>query len=203
MPVSCETKLAFEHLVAFTTGNGVENQVYCLNGLYDPTLGGASGASLVQPRGFDQLAKFYRRYVVKASKVTMRVHNGSAYAIRANMIFSAGTSPIVSDIHKDAEQPFSRTLMLASTDSGPTAKTMTKYMAHRKLYGDPSADAEDYGALVTANPSKQLFVTGEVGAVNVGNGIDKIVQVVTRIVFYCMFYDLRPLAASTGADEPT
>lgn len=202
MPAKCVTKLVFTDLKVFTTGNGVENQVYITNGLYDPTNSGLTGSALKQPRGLDDLAKFYRRYVVNAWSCVSTVHNGGTYAIRANMISSAGTSAVISDIHKDAEQPFSRSITLGSAGAR-TVDSMKCYHKVATIYGDAEHDASDYGALVTAMPSKQVYTTLEVGAFNVGQGSDKNVQVSTTIVYYCMFYDLRPLGASTGADEPS
>ena len=202
MPPKAFTKLVFSDLRVFTTGNGLENQVYMVNGLFDPTISGATGSSLAQPRGLDQMAKFYRRYLVNACHVFTYCHNGSTYAVRVNQICSAGSSPITTDIHKDAEQPFTKSVVLGSTGA-KTVGHLRQYHKMASIYGDAELDPSDYGALVTANPDKQVYCSVETGAFNVGSGAAKNVQLVTEIVYYVMFYDLRPLTVSTGADEPS
>lgn len=201
MPPKCITKLPYVDLQQFDTGNTLENQVYMINGMHDPNISGLSGASLTQPRGYDQLAKFYRRYVVNAAKITCTVHNGGTFAVKNNLILSAGSSPIQGAIHKDCEQPYSTTVTCAASGSGPTVRKMSQYVKMSTIYGDAEYDASDYGALVTANPDKQVFAAVATGGFFVGSGGDKIVQISTEIVFYCTFYDLRPLVASTGADD--
>lgn len=201
MPPKAYTKLVFSDLRTYSTGHAVQSHTYRLNDLFDPAITGLSGASLPQPRGLDQMAKFYRRYLVNAAKIHSICHNGSTYAVRCNQISAAGQQAITGDIHKDPEQPFSKSIVLGSTGA-KTVGHMTQYHKMKSIYGDPEYDPSDYGASVTATPSKLVFSTVSTGAFNAGSGADKNVQIVTEIIFYVMFYDLRPLTVSTGADEP-
>lgn len=174
--------------VTGTAGVFGGGNTYRLNSLYDPDLTGAGH----QPYGYDQISALYRRYLVRGVKITIIFNNPSHDGIVCGAMIqgSGGVGTLAgqtADIIK--EQPYSVTRVLNST--GKQFVTISQYIDLSKLEGlnrvQWIANQDQYGALVSANPS--LCPTLQVGIAS--DAAEAGASCTIRILFtyYSQFYD--------------
>jgi len=170
----------------------IQDFVYRGNSLFDPdfAVGGA------QPAGFDQWSAFYRRYRVRGVKVILQATTDSA--INAGFgITCNNTSSSFTDRDIAIESMCSKNAVLGGDAMHGIGK-LEMYVSTAQVRGGPS-DIIDYEtdltALISDNPVQQWYIhTFAYGLGSSGTNFE--VNLDTKLVFYCEFYDRETLPRS-------
>lgn len=126
---------------------------------FDPT-GDASG---IQPALFDQWSATYGRYVVEKATVLIEFCNRQASSAEAVQAFAACAYPSVNSAslatyQAAASQPFAKSILHGPYDNSTTSILSFK-LDHAKVLGKKGpVNAEDNGALVTADPAAGQYM---------------------------------------------
>ena len=177
--------------VAYQAGT---EQILQLNNLFDPDLSGGTH----QPYGYDQMAAIYGRYVVHAVTVDLRVlrlvnqlNALVCCAQPANATFiTTGNSIAALD-----EQPNTHLVMM---DSQGSTTHIRKRFTIAELEGTTEtqlrANLEEYGALVTAAPTRTPYL--RLALANLASTTVQDCRIVMRLEFEAEFYERNILPAS-------
>lgn len=188
-PKRMTSTLVYSTSVSLTTGDGNSAYItYKLNGLFDPlpSVGGH------QPRGYDQLAAIYTRYVVHYAEITLSTYNNPKTVPTKCFIFA----------HKERTPP----LQYAGEEPGTTTKAMgggvsatpqtlkAKYSI-AKMSGKNVWANETVQAAVGTDPAEEYYVT--VGArTSTKETLDAFPDMDISIFYRATFFDQRDLADS-------
>ena len=167
MPPRYVTKMCYSDIATFTGLVSVD-KVYRLNSLFDPDLTGTGH----QPRYYDEMSNLYSAYRVLSCKVRVRPLSNSQTNTSANQFTSviarlaAGTLNGASyfDI---GELPNSTTILNGLY--GGLSKGITKRFDIAYIAGVPKQVVKydnNFKALISANPSHQLYVHVVNGTLN-------------------------------------
>jgi len=135
-----------------------------------------------QPLGFNELAALYGKY--KVTHCSMRVSAVSLDSVNNMLVIlprRGVTAP--SNFNQACELPRSRTKLLAGT--GVPSETLSFSYDMADLFGSQISD-QDFGALVSANPSNVLYYTVVTGPTNQAS--TSTVQLQVELEFTAEFY---------------
>lgn len=189
LPTVYTTRLkSIERRAIVCTSGTVNYLQYGLNCLYDPYLGAGGDQAL----GFDQLIALYDDYVVTACAYSIHVTttgtgtgtNNIYYAVAPHVTTMVGFEPELL-----AEQPRGR-LMYAYP--GAPFRPVKGYCKMSTLFGVPSSSILSeisYSGNVSNNPPAQAFLS--IGCQPIDQSSSATVFVVTKLVFYARFYNLK------------
>lgn len=151
------------------------HEIFRGNGPYDPEYATGGG----QPAGYDQMALLYRRYLVHASKVKLKLVNMSSTTGAAHVCLYPSTDKdsITGGLTTTVQYPYAKSIILAPNGSGSSIGELTNYITTKKIRGEKVIDT-DYGGTVTNWPTREwfwhLYVQG-IGGNNVN--IDGIIEI--------------------------
>jgi len=125
--------------------------------LFDPDVTGTGH----QPKGFDQMAALYRKYLVLGSQITVMFGNKedtpdteAAPAKGVLAVKNINTSLTMNEL---IEQPIS-TWGIQGTANAPPVKLSLPYVSNWKFSGYKGVNRDtDFSALVTANPVSNFY----------------------------------------------
>lgn len=159
-----------------------------LNSLYDPNNTGGGH----QPYGYDQISALYRRYLVRRADIMIEFVNPNADGMVAGVMLqsSGGVGTLAGQsVDTIKEQPTSWTKPVQNTGSQRAVFKSRVFMS--RLEGlnriQWSAQQDDYGALVSANPTLMPSIQFA-SASDAGSSVDYMF-VRVLITFHCQFYD--------------
>jgi len=156
------------------------------NSLFDPDF----TYSGHQPLGFDELAALYGKY--KVTHCSIRVSAVSLDGVNNMLvILPRRTTTALSNFNQAVELPRSRAKLLAPTAVPSETLSFSYDMAD--LFGSPIKD-QDFGALVSANPSNVLYYTVITGPTNQAS--TSTVQLHVELEFTAEFYLKNQLSQS-------
>lgn len=148
--------------VTATTG-GSFGTTYRLNSLYDPDATGVGH----QPRGFDQVAELYQKYVVTKASVIVNFRNDNTASrvipgliVNDDISWVAGTEEDLME-HSALKTNHRRLLRASGSDAaGAAAQTVIKQTVNmanwegtKDLFGDDTAQSD-----ITASPFDQCYL---------------------------------------------
>lgn len=171
----------------------IQDFVYRGNGPFDPEF--AAGGS--QPMGYDQWSAFYRKYRVRAAKITVKTVNNSDSAVWA-FIAALNTSSAITNRSQLAEFEYSTTKPIARKGSGDAKNEISMYVTTAEIRGRPH-DIVDYeSGLASLNntvPSLGWFF--HVGAyAQGGNSTTFDTSQEVMVTYYMDFFDRETLLRS-------
>ncbi len=137
-----------------TSAPVTSHQMFSLNGLHDPDITGFGH----QPRGFDQLMTLYDHYVVIGVQVEALVTNLTTATAAVVATIRDNNVPDTNFISQ-MENPNRKTIMLAGSDAGGSAKSIKFNFNPNKFLGrsHPLSDPDVKGT-ATANPLEGCFL---------------------------------------------
>lgn len=173
--------------IASTGGSFSGVQVFRGNSVYDPDLTGTGR----QPTGFDQIATFYSRYYVAASKIVAEfvntTENCTHFLVYPHTV-PANTNDLNINVFP-SEYPYYRLKVLGTQNGGRNWAKHKMYMNTAKMWGitNPNNDPTANAALTSANPTRQWY--WNVCAVDTSGTVD-VTQVEGRvtITYYVKFF---------------
>ncbi len=154
------------------------------NSLFDPLL--TLGSQ--QPAGFDQWATIYSHYQVTGSSCKITFINHAASQFRLALLPQLTTTN--PGIVGAATQPYSKNIIISSQEAGGI-RSLSNFMRTKKLIGR-STDSVNFGAAVTANPSKLWYWLARIASTDGVTTIDA--QILIEMTFYAKFYERHTLA---------
>lgn len=163
------------------------------NSLFDPNFTG-TGA---QPNYFDNYAGIYAAYTVYGSKIRVRAISSSVTTgILLTVVPERVTSISAFSYDSQCGLPYAKSAICGTIEAQRI--TLKSYMATNKIYGLPkssiTANNEEFGALVGANPLAQWFWTVTAISDNQTSIIDYTIS--TMLTYYVRFWARTPLAQS-------
>lgn len=175
-----------------TIGNGL----YCLNGLYDPDVGGVGH----QPLGFDQLCPtIYANYIVHAVKWTVRVYAVHGDALMFGVHVSKNSVLPWTTQEATLESERQRTRIVSPANSHGSVQTISGFTRISNVFGiSPSqikAALSTYGADHSANPSTKAYMMPFWWNTN-SSGSTTTFTVQVQLTYYCQFFNPNALAQS-------
>lgn len=188
LPDMLFTKLKYNGRSSSTATSPFNTQIYSINSLFDPD----QTATGHQPLGFDEWASFYARYEVKASRIRVRIHNVHNANAMETVVYPSQASVPVTTLSTTIEQPYSRRVATAGTNSKMTG-FMTNYIGVKKLMGR-NIDSVNFTASTTANPAHQVYWVIYTSSLDGSTNVDMILEV--DILYYCRFYQRNSLESS-------
>lgn len=167
-------KLRYVDDITIDAGIGaLGTYVFRANSIYDPNYTGVGH----QPRGRDEWALFYNKYVVLGSKITVKFQTTDSAASAPCKVGIAvkDVATVLSNATAYAENMHSRWSFIGTRDSGKPMTTIThkvnpRKFLNKKTFDDPNLE----GGLGTSasNPTEEifyhLFVQNEAQAVDLG-----------------------------------
>lgn len=126
------------------------------NSVFDPNYTGVGQ----QPAGLDQLNGLYKNYKVYASKMKVEFVAGtSTTPPTICTVIPSDTSTGISalNVHSATLNPYSKHSYVVSSIGGAAVKSVQNYMTTKRIFGEQNIDDEDYGALITANPTNTWY----------------------------------------------
>ncbi len=190
-PPSIEAELHYADLYQMTTGTGGvggTQQTMRLTSLFDPDLTNVGH----QPYGYDQLQALYGRYKVMACEVTvMYTTPGAANDILCSNVLQGDQGNITLTAATQSfllEQPAIRNEHLSSSGNR-YARSVFRPPLHEVAGLQKAAfenDIEDYAALCTASPARNIYFTTNIASYsNVsGETCAMVIQIVYRARFW-------------------
>lgn len=161
LPPKMSTTLRYVEAFALNPAVSSNAQyVFSANGLWDPNITGVGH----QPRGFDELMKFYGNYFVKGCKITISNASNGTPITSENIVVSCYPSltngATVSNVW-DAIEPkgcsyYSYVPGQTITTSKPNYK-LTNYVNVNKWMGQSTTDDNTLKGDILGNPSSQLY----------------------------------------------
>lgn len=157
-PDVMQVKLSYTENRLITTLVGGTAYVFRGNGCFDPNFTGGGH----QPLGYDQWSAFYRRYRVRASKMTVHFYTKDTGEVITAGIVPMTTNTILSNFEDYQEASYSKLtdVGVAGTNMQSKANGLSTYMSTAKIRGAPDDVVQyeiDYSALNTADPNLQWF----------------------------------------------
>lgn len=161
MPSQMFTTVRYVEAFALNPGAGTNAQyVFSANGLYDPNITGIGH----QPRGFDEIMKFYNNYCVNGSKITVQCATSATATAVENIVVSVFPSitsaATVTNIWDAIEPKGCRYLTFTPgatvTTSKPNFQVNNYVNINRWLAQDTNDDNTVKGD-VSSNPSTQVY----------------------------------------------
>lgn len=154
-------KLPYTSLFTATVNNlgTISNAVYCINGLYDPDVGGLGH----QPLGFDQMCPaIYNNYVVHGCKWTIRVFNVHGDAIMCGVHVSKNGALPYSSQEALLEAERQRTRICNPANTSNSICTISGYTSIANVFGigkrEISAGITTYQGDGSSNPSTKAYM---------------------------------------------
>lgn len=154
-------KLPYTSLFTATVSNlgTISNAVYCINGMYDPDVGGIGH----QPLGFDQLCPaIYNNYIVHGCKWSMRVFNVHGDAVMCGLHVSKNGSLPHSSQEALLECERQRTKICQPVNSANAVVNMSGYIDIAKVFGvskkEIQAGITTYQGDASNNPSTKCYL---------------------------------------------
>lgn len=196
IPQSKTVKLRYTHMLSLNSGTGTEaRQVYRANSVYDPDSTGIGS----QPNYFDVWAGLYNHYVVKGSKINVRVCGTSSTA-------GGRASYAAINLNDDTTLTVTREALLEQKDTNwriakePLAggsTTVTKSFSAKKFFGikDILDNKSTMGATVAANPTEQAFYHVVLGSIDSTDDASQY-DVVVTIDYIVQFWEIKEQAQS-------
>lgn len=169
-----------------TIGNGV----YCINGLYDPDVGGTGH----QPLGFDQLCPaIYNNYIVHACKWTMRVYNVHGDAVMCGFHVSKNGALPYSTQEALLEAERQRTRVCNPANNARSELVMSGYTTVAHVFGvsrkEIQAGITTYQGDSSNNPSTKAYLLPFFWNTNTtGSAQNSTYTCELRLEFYCEFF---------------
>jgi len=157
LPTRIKTKLMYTERVVLSVAAGVvQTVIFRGNSVFQP-----KGTGGTKPTGFSELATFYERYVVTASKCELIVISDTpnpASAIAYSLI-PVVNSTIYTAVSPDllSEKPYAIFKVMVPQTG---ISTCSQYMSTMKQFGKPRRDiiSDDiFDAAVTGNPTSTWF----------------------------------------------
>ena len=166
------------------TGRTGTELAWRLNSLFDPYFTGAGA----QPRGFDQMAAIYSKYLVYKVHVQMRKMMHSAGSSTGNYIainFRDGSNPYILSGSKTADeiQEVAANTVMGISDQGERTVDYEFYIAD--ILGIPRSNIfndESFSAITTQNPARTAYTSIACGNYNDVTGQSVIMML--SFVFY-------------------
>lgn len=156
-----------------STGAGVQEQVYRLNGMYDPDYTGVG----TQPNFFDDMSTIYGRYRVRGVKVRIclvpRALTGTPSTANpgTRIVIHAGDDTAsyasVTTLSEQGTTPYSKEYCMTpawcghpGSGYGGDTKPMvfTRYYKITSFFRDRPYNSTNFAAAPTANPAQQAFL---------------------------------------------
>lgn len=175
-------KLKYGDTMSFTAINLNAHQ-FRLNSVFDPDYTGAGH----QPKGFDQLAELYNRYIVTGCKVEIDAScldtTANILAIEANDDSSLFTR--VDELVESARVSYK----VLSPATGQDRARLKRYYSMKRLSGKKSVIANnDLDASVTTNPSDIYYLNVYVGQID-GSFAAVHTDFIIKLTYYVTFLD--------------
>jgi hypothetical protein len=186
VPNRLKVKLPFVQNLNFT-GTGFNQQVYRVNGPYDPDASGAGA----QPVGYDEWSYFYQRQWTKNTEIQVELINNSALPVTVNLCTKISSASLT-DIEEAVGQPTSKYLKLGSSTSQNRGILRMTSNAHD--FEGWSSQVDSLQSVVTSTPSTASYFN--LSCENFG-GTAVNVYATVRIIYNIDFFDLRALPVST------
>lgn len=191
VPDRLATKIKYATQFSLIDGTGglTTSYVFRGNSAYDPDYTGVGS----QPVGYDEWSAFYGKYKVNASSIRLVFMSQSNSSPTANIMLSC--TPTIDLTVTDPVQlslnPYTRTRFIATANGNAGVVHIKNYMASKKVFGDKTANDEDYEATISGNPFNQWFWKILAQSVDQSSTIN--VQVFATITYYIEFSDRRQL----------
>lgn len=170
---------------SFTVGTGALGayfeQLMRLNSLFDPDLSFTGH----QPRGFDQMAAFYNRYVVWGVDVEIDCLGLTALAPGFVVVFASNDTTSASSTASAAELPYSQRVIGSTSFPGKIQLSIPLYELNQVSKQVYLTD-DRYQSLTSTNPSELLILHLGVDSPN-GTANNNLVGV--KLSFRCEFFD--------------
>lgn len=149
MPSIKPVKFSYTATWQITTGT-LQNQLFSLNWLYDPM----QSYSANQPWGFDELAAFYYKYVIRRASVKVFMINRTSACVKVGM-FANNVSSNVSTIEAAMNQNAYALLNKAGNEHN--TRLLKRNFNIRSFFGKTAND-ENFTALCGSDPAQMLYL---------------------------------------------
>jgi hypothetical protein len=131
------------------------NQVFRVNGLYDPDVTGTGS----QPAYFDQWSALYKRYRVLGCWIDARFSNVDGQHIQVAMAPSSAASPLSTLSSVDVGAM--RNSSIAEAHSGGPLGVLKAYLSVAKTWGvrdEVVLNDDDFASLTSTTPTNQVYL---------------------------------------------
>lgn len=188
-PKRMTSTLVYSTSVSLQAGEGNTGFItYKLNGLFDPlpTIGGH------QPRGYDQLAAIYTRYVVHYAEIVLSTYNKESTVPTKCFIFAHNQK--IPPLQYAGEEPGTTTKAMGGGVSA-TPQTLKAKFSIPKMSGKNVWANENVQAVVGTDPAEEYYVT--VGArTSQKEELSVFPDMDISIMYRATFFEQRDLASS-------
>lgn len=184
-------KLNYSETVTLTSGvtgvTGTE-QSFRLNGCFDIDLTGVGH----QPYGYDQMALLYGRYIVTGCDIHLEFTDPSADGmfVCAQLQGNAATVNTTNKLYNELAER-SNCLCKVLNNTGSQVTRMNFKVPINTLMGvtaeQYSRELSLYGAVISADPTQQVYVRINAGSLRGTSGVSCVCTV--KLVQYVKFYD--------------
>lgn len=191
-PAAWDALMSYTENIVLTGGSaGVMGTefIFAINDLFDPNYSGSGH----QPYGFDTLTPVWKRYLVRAAEVEIQFTdpNEDGEFVAVLVQGSQGVYPLTGkDIYVVDENPQVTSKFLNNTGS-QQASVKTGLIPFHAVEGitaqDYKAQADQYGALVSTDPSRLIFLRVSLGSIS--GSSSSVCHALVRIRMHAHFYD--------------
>lgn len=159
-PARLRTKLRYVQVgtLALPASNAGVTQQFSLNSLFDPTV---SGAASRHPMYWDQLSVVYNKYTVHNCywKLTLTGAGSATPPVVFGVYYEDNTTITPAAMVQIMEQPTAVYKITSNGFGSGLCPTIRGAWSASKEFGHPVIGNDDIGALITASPVTQKFLT--------------------------------------------
>lgn len=174
-----------------STSGTVATQQFRQNGIFDPDVTYTGH----QPRGFDEYATLYDRYVVYGVAVEVDVVGVTSGVPGVLSLRGSPNSTLPSsDIYEAVENPRVKYIAISGSEGQNRGKLST-YFSTKALAGVKDLGQErDYRSVVTTNPTEQNYINICWQALN--GSSTTACNAIIKLTYYVKFFDRKTLGSS-------
>lgn len=199
VPDRFQTKLRYNEQVS-RGGAIIDTYVMSANDIYDPNTTGVGS----QPTGHDQLFALYKRCVVLASKIKLKIANQATMAFFMSLVPTFQSSTTFPTGYNDAVRlPYAHSVVVGGI-AGNNVQILKHYINCAKFTGDKGYKYEtNYSNTVGSGPASAVsgqesdyFIRWFINATSADLATNMLYNMDIEITYYCEFYGRLALAQS-------